>query len=66
MFENYRIVALVDITDREEPHRAEFEQQLRHKDLLLKEIQHRVKNNLQLITAMVRLEARAARRPPPK
>ncbi len=60
--ENYRIVALVDIGDKEAPHRAEFESQVRQKDLLLKEIQHRVKNNLQLITAMVRLEARAARR----
>lgn len=31
---------------------------VRQKDILLKEIQHRVKNNLQMITAMIRLEAR--------
>jgi two-component sensor histidine kinase len=33
-------------------------QRLSTKDLLLKELQHRVKNNLQLITALIRLDAR--------
>lgn len=60
--ESYRIAALVDVTDRERSQRDEFEQQIRDKDLLLKELQHRVKNNLQLITALIRLEARAAQR----
>ena len=36
----------------------ELEQQLREKDTLLRELQHRVKNNLQMITALIRLEAR--------
>jgi PAS domain S-box-containing protein len=49
--ENYRIAALVDVTARERDQREEFARQIRDKDLLLKEIQHRVKNNLQLITA---------------
>jgi PAS domain S-box-containing protein len=60
--ESYRIAALVDVTDRERSERDEFEKQIRDKDLLLKELQHRVKNNLQLITALIRLEARAAQR----
>jgi PAS domain S-box-containing protein len=60
--ESYRIAALVDVSDRERSQREEFEKQIRDKDLLLKELQHRVKNNLQLITALIRLEARAAQR----
>jgi len=60
--ESYRIVALVDVTDRERSQREDFERRIRDKDLLLKELQHRVKNNLQLITALIRLEARAAQR----
>lgn len=54
----YRIVALIDVTERERAQREEFARRLRDKDLLLKELQHRVKNNLQLITALIRLEAR--------
>jgi len=59
--ERYRIAALVDVTERARAQREEFARTLRDKDLLLKEIQHRVKNNLQLITALIRLEARAER-----
>jgi PAS domain S-box-containing protein len=57
----YRIVALIDCTEREKAQREEFARQLRDKDLLLKELQHRVKNNLQLITALIRLDARNQR-----
>jgi PAS domain S-box-containing protein len=60
--ETYRIAALVDVADRERAQRDEFEKQIRDKDLLLKELQHRVKNNLQLVTALIRLESRAAQR----
>jgi PAS domain S-box-containing protein len=60
--ENYRIAALVDVSYQERGQRDAFEQQIRDKDMLLKEIQHRVKNNLQLITALIRLEARSAQR----
>lgn len=60
--ESYRIAALVDVADSEKSQREEFEKGIRDKDLLLRELQHRVKNNLQLITALIRLEARAAQR----
>jgi PAS domain S-box-containing protein len=59
---SYRIAALVDVAGRDRSLRDEFERQIRDKDLLLKELQHRVKNNLQLLTALIRLEARAAQR----
>ena len=50
--ENYRIAALIDITSRARAEREEYARQIRDKDLLLKELQHRVKNNLQLIVAL--------------
>jgi two-component sensor histidine kinase len=56
--ENYRIAALIDVTDRARKERDSFLRQLRDKDVLLQEVQHRVKNNLQLIVALIRLEAR--------
>jgi PAS domain S-box-containing protein len=57
----YTIVALIDVTERARAQRDEFARQLRDKDMLLKELQHRVKNNLQLITALTRLDARNQR-----
>jgi len=59
--EHYRIVALIDVTERERAQREEFARQIRDKDTMLKEIQHRVKNNLQLIAALIRLEIRSER-----
>jgi PAS domain S-box-containing protein len=59
--ENYRVAALIDVTSRLNE-RKEFERKARGQDLLLRELQHRVKNNLQLIVALIRLEARADRR----
>jgi len=59
--ENYRIVALIDVTERERAQREDFARRLRDKEVLLLELQHRVKNNLQLVTAMIRLEARTRR-----
>lgn len=56
--ENYRIVAIIDVTSRERAQREEFARQLRDKDVLLKELQHRVRNNLQLLTALIRIDAR--------
>jgi PAS domain S-box-containing protein len=57
--ENYRIAALIDITNRDRREREEYDRQIRDKDTLLREVQHRVKNNLQLIVALIRLEGRA-------
>lgn len=53
-----RLVALVDVSAHHEARREELERQIQEKDILLREIQHRVKNNLQMITALIRLEAR--------
>ena len=54
----FRLVALAgnanDLRDGDE----DRDQRLRDKDALLLELQHRVKNNLQMITALIRLEAR--------
>jgi PAS domain S-box-containing protein len=58
---SYRLAALVDVGARDQAQREEFEQRIREKDTLLLEIQHRVKNNLQMITALMRIEARNAR-----
>ncbi|MEG3148753.1 histidine kinase dimerization/phosphoacceptor domain -containing protein [Sphingomonas sp. ZT3P38] len=52
----FRLVALAEIGPRDDD--AELEQRLRDSDTLLRELQHRVKNNLQMITALIRLEAR--------
>jgi two-component sensor histidine kinase len=54
----FRLTALVDM--RGKAWRDDLERRIRDKDLLLKELQHRVKNNLQIITALIRLESRSA------
>ena len=56
----YRLAALVDVGAHVQEQREALEQQIREKDILLLEIQHRVKNNLQMITALMRIEARNA------
>jgi len=57
----FRLAALVDVAPRDASLVQEFEAQMRDKDMRLLELQHRVKNNLQMITALVRVEARKAR-----
>ena len=56
-----RLAALVDVGMQGQEQREALEQKIREKDILLLEIQHRVKNNLQMITALMRIEARNAR-----
>jgi PAS domain S-box-containing protein len=54
----FRLIALADAGKRGDTEAGELQQRLREQDLLLRELQHRVKNNLQMITALIRLEAR--------
>src|SRR5262249_39964567 len=51
--EKYRLIALVEVNDREASQQDDLERQIRDKDLLLREMQHRVKNNLQLIVGLI-------------
>jgi PAS domain S-box-containing protein len=54
----FRFAALVNVRSPRQARYEDLEQQLRAKDVQLREIQHRVKNNLQMITALIRLEIR--------
>ena len=54
----FRLVALVAVGGRDGSILDELEEQVREKDTQLLELQHRVKNNLQMITALIRMEAR--------
>jgi len=54
----FRLVALASTGQRSPDAGALHDQLLRDKDVLLRELQHRVKNNLQMITALIRMEAR--------
>lgn len=56
----YRFAALVKVSLHKQEERDELEKRIREKDALLMEVQHRVKNNLQMITALMRIEARNA------
>lgn len=54
----FRLVALAGTGQGGRSDNAQHDQLLRDKDALLLELQHRVKNNLQMITALIRMEAR--------
>ena len=54
----FRLVALAVIGTHGRKAQGDLEQRIREKDTLLRELQHRVKNNLQMITALIRLETR--------
>ena len=58
--DRFRLVVLVDVTERELLQREELVRTANEKDTLLRELQHRVRNSLQIITALIRLEARSA------
>jgi len=54
----FRLVAMARVGTKARDEDEALRQSLRDKDALLLELQHRVKNNLQMITALIRLEAR--------
>ena len=54
----FRLVALVAAATRTPSILEQLEEQVLEKDTQLKELQHRVRNNLQMITALIRVEAR--------
>jgi two-component sensor histidine kinase len=54
----FRLVALVAAAPHDSSILDELADQVREKDLQLLELQHRVRNNLQMITALIRVEAR--------
>ena len=57
----FRLVALVDVSAHGEIEDERLaDQRVDAKDTLLRELQHRVKNNLQMITALIRMETRNA------
>ncbi|MDR7258553.1 two-component sensor histidine kinase [Sphingomonas sp. BE270] len=54
----FRLVALAEAGRRADDDETELQAAVREKDTLLRELQHRVTNNLQMITALIRLESR--------
>lgn len=56
----FRLVALAAVNPTSRTDLEAFEKRVQTQDVLLRELQHRVKNNLQMITALIRLESRDA------
>lgn len=54
----FRLAALVAASGEKTASLTELEEKIRERDTMILEIQHRVKNNLQMITSLIRIEAR--------
>ncbi|GGJ44775.1 sensor histidine kinase [Neoroseomonas lacus] len=52
----FRIVALAAVNSRSRADNEALETRVKERDVLLRELQHRVKNNLQMITSLIRME----------
>jgi two-component sensor histidine kinase len=57
----FRLLALAEPGRRSDIDETDLQAVIREKDTLLRELQHRVTNNLQMITALIRLESRTIR-----
>lgn len=54
--------SIMDITDRKQAE-EKIHQSLREKDILLREVHHRVKNNMQIIVSMLRIQSSMVENP---
>jgi two-component sensor histidine kinase len=54
----FRLLALAELGPRAETDQTDLRAVIQEKDTLLRELQHRVTNNLQMITALIRMESR--------
>ncbi len=63
--ESYSIAALVDISQRDLAAREENNKAAAGNDMQMRELQHRVRNNLQLVIALIRIESRQLQRGEP-
>ncbi len=58
----YAVAVITDITD-EKNNRERIEAALKEKEILLKEIHHRVKNNMQVVTSLINLQSEQVNEP---